>query len=129
MAEPPRAAALRDYEVVTWQRDAKRPPSIDLPAADDVRALMWRNCGLLREAHGIDAAMTRLEAWHAVIRHAPDARLAERHFRGVRSIVSVGLLIARAALRRQESRGGHFRTDFPNRDDIKWQKHVSDVLK
>ena len=129
MAEPPRAAALRDYEVVTWQRDAKRPPSIDLPAADDVRALMWRNCGLLREAHGIDAAMTRLEAWHAVIRHAADARLAERDFRRVRSIVSVGQLIARAALRRQESRGGHFRTDFPNRDDIKWQKHVSDVLK
>jgi len=38
------------------------------------------------------------------------------------------LLIARAAVRRQESRGGHFRSDFPDRDDIKWQKHVSDVF-
>jgi L-aspartate oxidase len=48
--------------------------------------------------------------------------------RRLSSLVTVGLLIARAALRREESRGGHFRTDFPHRDDIHWQKHVSDVL-
>ena len=44
------------------------------------------------------------------------------------NIVTVGLLIARAALRREESRGGHFREDFPQRDDILWKRNVSDVL-
>ena len=34
-----------------------------------------------------------------------------------RNLVTVALLIARAALRREESRGGHFRQDFPARDD------------
>ncbi len=43
-------------------------------------------------------------------------------------IVTVGLVIARAALRRQESRGGHFRSDFPSRDDIHWKRHVADVF-
>ena len=51
-------------------------------------------------------------------------RSADRELRRLSSLVTVGLLIARAALRREESRGGHFRTDFPQRDDIHWQKHV-----
>jgi L-aspartate oxidase len=129
MTGPLCPARLREHEVVVWQPDARRPPSIDLPLTDDVRALMWRNCGLLREAHGIDATITRLDAWHALVRTAPATRVVEREFRRLRSIITVGLLIARAALRREESRGGHFRSDFPDRDDIKWQKHVSDVLE
>jgi len=122
------AARLRESHVVTWPSDARRPPSIDIPAVDDVRALMWRNCGVLREGHGMQAALTRLEAWHAIVRMAPASRVADREFRRVRSIIAVGLMIVRAALRREESRGAHFRSDFPNRDDIKWRKHVADRL-
>jgi len=129
MTEPLRAASLRASDVVSWNSDTRRPPSIEVPAADDVRALMWRNCGLLRDGHGMQAALTRLEAWHGIVRTAPASRAADREFRRVRSIVTVGLMIARAALRREESRGGHFRSDFPNHDDIKWRKHISDVQR
>ena len=128
MNAPLCAARLRQSHVVTRPSDARRPPSIDIPAVDDVRALMWRNCGVLREGHGMQAALTRLEAWHAIVRMAPASRVADREFRRVRSIIAVGLMIVRAALRREESRGAHFRSDFPNRDDIKWRKHVADRL-
>jgi L-aspartate oxidase len=114
--------------VVAWPSDIRRPPTIDVPSADDVRTVMWQRCGLLRDGRGMEQAITCLEAWHALIRAAPASRDADREFRRVRSIVTVGLMIARAALRREESRGGHFRTDFPDRDDIKWRKHVSDVF-
>jgi L-aspartate oxidase len=40
--------------------------------------------------------------------------------------VTVARLIARAALRREESRGGHFRSDHTGRDDERWRVHVVD---
>ena len=42
------------------------------------------------------------------------------------NLVTVARLVARAALRREESRGGHFRADFPERDDLHWKIHVVD---
>jgi L-aspartate oxidase len=128
MTEPLRCAKLREQEVVFFGGAEPRRSSIDLPSSDDVRALMWSHCGLLRDGDRMEVAIGRLEAWHSLVRTAPASKMSAREFRRVRSIVTVGLLIARAALRRQESRGGHFRSDFPDRDDIKWQKHVSDVL-
>jgi L-aspartate oxidase len=40
------------------------------------------------------------------------------------SLVTVGTLITRAALEREETRGGHSRTDFPARDDVHWKHRV-----
>jgi len=129
MTEPLRAPSLRETDVVAWPSDIPCPPMIDVPSADDVRTVMWQHCGLLRDGRGMEQAITCLEAWHALIAAAPASRDADREFRRVRSIVTVGLMIARAALRREESRGGHFRPDFPDRDDIKWRKHISDVQR
>ncbi|MGH9238920.1 MAG: L-aspartate oxidase, partial [Vicinamibacterales bacterium] len=54
---------------------------------------------------------------------------ADRECRRVASLTTVGFLIARAALRREETRGGHFRADFPDRDDIHFQRHFADALR
>jgi L-aspartate oxidase len=43
------------------------------------------------------------------------------------SLLTVARLIARAALRREESRGGHYRSDFPRRDDIHWKHRESET--
>ena len=112
--------------VVTWH-DPTRCANYDVPVVDAARDLMWRSCGLLRSGSGLQEAVSQLETWRAAVIMAAAAR-SDDEFSRVRSIVTVGLMIARAALRREESRGGHFRSDFPNRDDIKWRKHVVDVL-
>ncbi|MGH2366834.1 MAG: hypothetical protein ACRDI2_01430, partial [Chloroflexota bacterium] len=42
----------------------------------------------------------------------------------VRNLTEVARLIARAALLRDESRGSHYRTDFPTPDDDRWLKNI-----
>src|SRR5690606_1665656 len=94
----------------------------------EVRDLMWRYVGLLRTEATLARAVDQLEQWSAAAENAGRDRREDPELRRVSSLALVGLLAARAALRRQESRGAHFRTDFPAHDDIHWRKHVSDVL-
>jgi L-aspartate oxidase len=101
----------------------------EVPDPSEVRDLLWRHAGLVRTAGELDAARARLSAWRAAVEHAGSASGGLREHRRLASLVTVGLLVARAALRREESRGGHFRTDFPNRDDIHWQRHCADVVR
>ena len=104
---------------------APAPATPSCPGAGDVRDLMWHQVGIIRDAAGLDDAVGRMGAWRAALLalDPPDPR----EHRRLLSLVTVGLLIARAARRRQESRGGHFRADFPARDDLHWRRHLSDV--
>ena len=91
---------------------------------------MWKSAGLFRGGPSLREAFVILHEQHAAL----DDRLAGSpalDYNGWRraSLVTVASLIARAALRREESRGGHFRTDFPSHDDLKWKIHVSDVSR
>jgi L-aspartate oxidase len=122
MTQPAAAAPL--------QRDrAFRPTEAGLKAAspqpsalspDRLRALMWRSVGLFRERDGLVAAASALG--QAAASTFPTSIDGWRH----RNLATVASLVANAALRREESRGGHFRSDFPNRDDIHWRVHVVD---
>jgi L-aspartate oxidase len=93
-----------------------------------VQSLMWRDVGLFRDRTGLERALQVLEpAWRALDARARDGDpLAAAEWRTT-SILTVGRLIARAALRREESRGGHYRSDFPDRDDVHWRRHVSET--
>jgi L-aspartate oxidase len=112
-------------EVATAIRaSGSRRPMSDL----EVRALMWKSVGLFRDRAGLGDAVARLQVEEAALEDGFDMRPALAHDAWRRaSIVTVAALIARAALRREESRGGHFRTDFPARDDLHWKTHVSDI--
>jgi L-aspartate oxidase len=118
MNERPRAAALKSDRVLADRGDSSaltvRPQPLDMAEIQD---LMWQRVGLFRDRTSLADAVARLTAAGAAAGHDPR----------LRNLVTVALLIARAALRREESRGGHFRADFPERDDRNWKRHLVDV--
>jgi L-aspartate oxidase len=129
MTEAPGAAPLKADRVGAgdWRLGAGndqgvlRVPSPQFLAPEMVRDLMWRSVGLFRDREGLERAVAALEG--SARRSPPSTPDAWREH----NLTTVARLIAGAALRREESRGGHFRADFPERDDARWKIHVVDV--
>jgi L-aspartate oxidase len=95
------------------------PPLVDRGAAqvaaDAIRVLMWDNAGIDRTAKGLRLCLERL---NEILARLPGGATEERN------LADTAHLITEAALLRKESRGGHFRSDFP-REKRKWRgKHI-----
>ncbi len=77
-----------------------------------VKRVMWERVGILRDAVSLKRALKEFEQISQ-----SNLSVSSRNF------VTLAKLVATSALWREESRGGHFRTDFPERDDENWDKH------
>lgn len=97
---------------------------LDVP---EIRSLMWRLAGLFRTRERLSRAASELDRAHADTVSGVHPAQTDAGFWRRFNLVTVARLIAHAALRREESRGGHFREDFPARDDLHWKVHVVDV--
>jgi L-aspartate oxidase len=82
---------------------AVRPGDVAGSVRDAVRDTLWDGCALRRDAAGLRAAGARLAALAAAGPVDPETA----------NMLTVAQLIVAAALAREESRGGHYRTDFP----------------
>jgi L-aspartate oxidase len=92
--------------------------SITMPKAADLQSLMWHKVGIIRNREGLKEAVRTLAAWQRVIPKPADRVSQELH-----NMVVTGRMVAEAALIREESRGAHFRSDFPRKFPA-WQRHI-----
>jgi L-aspartate oxidase len=74
----------------------------------DLRGLMWKHAGLLRDAKGLREALRGLDALAVTMPRGLFRRALE-----ARNLHAVAELIVCSALGREESRGAHYRNDFP----------------
>ena len=84
-------------------------------AADSVRATMWQHAGIVRTAKGLRACLSSLAD---IEQRLPEGATEELN------LVQTGRLIAEAALVRKESRGGHYRSDYPRAKRAWRGRHV-----
>ncbi len=122
--ERPRAPASRltDPELDPWAHVGEEDP---LELRRELRQVMWRHVGLERSERGLKRAIQRLNELQDRVNErgvddGPGLRIALETV----NMIQVGLAVARSALFRRESRGAHYRTDYPNRDDENWLKHT-----
>jgi L-aspartate oxidase len=105
------------------------PPVSSAPAAarataraprDGVRAATWERLGLERSGDRLAELIRLLDGWAEPPGFAPVDRASAE----TRNLVDVARAMAGGAVFRQESRGAHFRTDFPDRDDLRFLGHT-----
>lgn len=85
----------------------------------ELEVLMGEKVGPVRSGAGLKEALDFFDRWAYLNRH----RVESAEEMEVKNMLQLGELIAEAALARRESRGGHYRVDYPDTHS-RWQKHI-----
>ncbi|MGF1665882.1 MAG: FAD-binding protein, partial [Acidimicrobiia bacterium] len=93
-------------------------PLDEVPEIEEVRRIMLERVGLVRTGTGIWEARCRLIELEDALRKSVPGRVA----------FDVARLVSAAALRRSESRGGHYRADYPDPDPFQQQRTLVEPL-
>jgi succinate dehydrogenase/fumarate reductase flavoprotein subunit len=88
----------------------------------ELKQLMWNKVGVIRNKSGLQEALDQLrESYPRITVSSPKDLIRLLEFQNMRCVAK---LVCRAALERTESRGSHFRADFPEEDNRNWIKNV-----
>ena len=94
------------------------PPSELEPTLAGLQDLLWSQVGILRSGEALQEAERTLERWQTGL-----ASPSDRGSHELANIVLISRLMATGALAREESRGAHYRTDFPTPQEH-WLRHI-----
>ena len=122
-----RLAAARAQKVspgapAGFQHRFQPPDGVDLEdLRNSLRSVMWREVGIERDGRRLAEADERMSFWASYV-----MRIGFESPAGweLQNLVTIGTLMARAASRRSESRGVHYRSDYPKLNDRAWKKHI-----
>ncbi len=78
-----------------------------------LQSMMWRDAGLLRDGDGLRRGMAELEEMRATMPQGSNRRAIE-----ARNLATIAEVMLISALGREESRGAHYRNDFPEKTHV-----------
>jgi L-aspartate oxidase len=88
---------------------------------NSLRSMMARNMGVIREHPGLEDAQRDVAFW---CRYVLAREFTQRAGWELQNLLTIARLMIHSALAREESRGVHFRSDFPEPNDGEWRRHV-----
>jgi len=86
----------------------------------ELQKLMWNKVGITRNSSDLKKALQKINQWKFIFK----SELKTTENFELANLIILADLITSSALQREESRGAHYREDFPDRDDINWKKHI-----
>ncbi|MDP6357288.1 MAG: L-aspartate oxidase [Planctomycetota bacterium] len=86
-----------------------------------LKSEMWRSVGIERDERTLKSALQHIDQWS---RYALHTEFDSPSGWEVQNMLTVGRTIISSALERTESRGAHFRKDFPEKKDEEWVRHI-----
>lgn len=120
-------------EFVRQQLDAIRNSEGDEKAytiANEMKAIMFDEVGVFRTQEGMQRALDKVHELQERLKrvHRPDqGKIFNTELMNIwelGNLLDLAEITTVSALARTESRGGHAREDYPNRDDVNWLKHT-----
>jgi len=105
-----------EYYSLKERKARKEVPHLNLP---NLQSLLWDKVGIIRSREGLEEAANILASWQLALPKPTDRASYE-----LESLVICARLMTEAALLRKESRGTHFRTDFPELSPA-WERHIT----
>ena len=106
-----------------WVRPVTEKDNLPLDVWDvrnSLRSLVSRSAGLVRNAELMTSALQMLDFWQKYVLAEEFTSVAGLE---LQNMLGCSQMILRAGMRREESRGAHQRSDFPQTDDAHWKKH------
>jgi L-aspartate oxidase len=104
-------------------RSEPRPPALDLSdLTSSLKSLLWQKVGLERRGPELRSTLDQIQSW---IPYVLGTDFHEVESWIVQNMLLTAYLITFSAMRRKESRGVHFRVDFPEKNDAEWCRHLT----
>lgn len=103
------------HRTLSLRQATPTTPALSLAA---LKTLHWDKVGIIRNKEDLVQAVDILAGWHESL-----PRMTDRSSYELSNLLLTGRLVTEAALVREESRGAHFRTDFPQ-SSPRWQHHI-----
>jgi L-aspartate oxidase len=107
-----------DKNVRSFVRQERPAAGGPPPGRSALQQMVWENAGIVRNGAGLEKARSILAGWQECLAEPEDRPSWE-----LLNLVTTGRLMTESALMRLESRGAHYRTDYPERS-AEWLRHI-----